>query len=129
MQFLHRAFGLDPDGDDEVRPLDAIPELRADIGHGAARAAVGVLAALFGVDRTLQGASALLVAEGVEVPVGRQAVADGVEDGGLADRVDADHIGQTVAVEGNVFKVMPVDEFQAFQFDHSSASAVSSGRS
>ena len=44
-----------------------------------ARAAVGVLAALLGVDRALQGAAALFVAESVEVAVGGQAVADGVE--------------------------------------------------
>ena len=132
MELLHGAFRLDPDGDDEVGALDAVPELRADVGHGAARAAVGVLAALLGVDRALQGAAALFVAEGVEVAVGGQAVADGVEDGGLAHGVDADHIGQPGAVEGHVLKVVPVDELQAFQFYHSSTSTAavpSSGRS
>ncbi len=61
MELLHGAFRLDPDGDDEVGALDAVPELRADVGHGAARAAVGVLAALLGVDRALQGAAAFLL--------------------------------------------------------------------
>ena len=132
MELLHGAFRLDPDGDDEVGALDAVPELRADVGHGAARAAVGVLAALLGVDRALQGAATLFVAEGVEVAVGGQAVADGVEDGGLAHGVDADHVGQPGTVEGDVLKVVPVDELQAFQFYHSSTSTAavpSSGRS
>ena len=113
MEFLHGPFRLDPDCDDEVRPLDAVPEFRADVGHGAAGAAVSVLTALLGVDRALQRAAALLVAEGVEVAVGGQAVTDGVEDGGLAHGVDADHIGQAGTVEGDVFKVVPVDELQA----------------
>ena len=132
VELLHGAFRLDPDGDDKVGALDAVPELRADVGHGAARAAVGVLAALLGVDRALQGAAALFVAESVEAAVGGQAVADGVEDGGLAHGVDADHVGQPGAVEGDVLKVVPVDELQALQFYHSSTSTAavpSSGRS
>ena len=114
VQFLHGAFGFDTDRDDEVGPLHAVPELRTDIGHRAARAAVGILAALLGVDRPLQGAAALFVAQRVEIAVGGQAVADGVQNGGLAHRVDADHIGQTGAIEGDIFKIVPVDEFQAF---------------
>ena len=49
----------------------------------------------------------------IEVAVGGQAVADGVQNGGLAHGVYADHIGQTGAVEGGIFKVVPVDELQA----------------
>ena len=132
MKLLHGALGFHPDSDDKVCPLDGIPELGTDVCHCAARAAVGVLAALLGVDRALQGAAALFVAESVEVAVGGQAVADGVEDGGLAHGVDADHVGQPGAVEGDVLKVVPVDELQAFQFYHSSTSTAavpSSGRS
>lgn len=77
------------------------------------RAAVGVLAALLGVDRALQGAAALFIAQGIEIAVGGQAVADGIQNGGLAHRVDTDHIGQTGTIEGDIFKVVPVDKFQA----------------
>ena len=55
-----------------------------------ARAAVGVLAALLGVDRALQGASALFIAQRIEIAVGGQAVADGIQNGGLAHRVHAE---------------------------------------
>jgi len=113
VQLLHGAFRLHPDGDDEGGALGTVPELRADVGDGAARAAVGVLAALFGVDRALEGASALFIAQRIEAAVGGQAVADGVEDGGLAHGIDADHIGQAGAVEGHVLEVVPVDELQA----------------
>ena len=96
-----------------------------------AGAAVGVFAALLGMDGTLQGAAALLVAQRVEIAVGGQAVADGVQNGGLAHGVDADHISQAGTVKGDIFKVVPVDEFQAFEFDHSSSSPLASpsGRS
>ena len=80
----------------------------------------------------MEGASALFIAQRIEAAVGGQAVADGVEDGGLAHGVDADHVGQPGAVEGHVLKVVPVDELQAFQFYHSSTSTAavpSSGRS
>ena len=78
-----------------------------------AGAAVSVFPALLGVDRALQGAAALLIAQGIEVAVGGQAVADGVQNRGLAHGVDADHIGQAGTVEGDIFKVVPVDELQA----------------
>ena len=132
MQLLHGALRLHPDGDDKGHPLGGVPEFRADIGHGAARAAVSILTALLGVDGALQGAAALFIAQGIEIAVGGQAVADGVQDGGLAHGVDADHIGQAGTVEGDVLKVVPVDELQAFQFYHSSTSTAavpSSGRS
>ena len=129
VQLLHGAFGLHPHRNDKGGALDAVPELRPDIGHGMARAAVGVLAALLGVDRALQGASALFIAQCIEIAVGGQAVADGVQNGGLAHSVDTDHIGQAGAVKGDVFKVVPVDEFQPLEFDHSSPSPASSARS
>ena len=114
VELLHGALGLDAHRDDEGRPLDAVPELGTDIGHRPAGATVGVLAALLGVDGTLQGAAALFIAQGIEIAVGGQAVADGVQNGGLAHGVDADHIGQAGTVEGDVLKVVPVDEFQSF---------------
>ena len=114
MELLHGPLGLNAHRDDEGRPLDAVPELSTDIGHRPAGAAVGILAALLGVDGALQGAAALFIAQGIEIAVGGQAVADGVQNGGLAHGVDADHIGQAGTVEGDVLKVVPVDEFQAF---------------
>ena len=75
--------------------------------------AVSVFPALFSVDRALQGAAALLIAQGIEIAVGGQAVADGIQNGGLAHRVDTDHIGQTGTIKGDIFKVVPVDELQA----------------
>mgnify|MGYP003160982407 CR=1 FL=1 len=78
-----------------------------------AGAAVSVFPALLRVDRALQGAAAFFIAQGIEVAVGGQAVADGVEDGGLAHGIDADHVGQAGAVEGHVLEVVPVDELQA----------------
>ena len=113
VKLLHGALGFHPDSDNKVCPLDGIPELCTDICHRAARAAVGVLAALLGVDRALQGAAALFIAQGIEIAVGGQAVADGIQNGGLAHRVDTDHIGQTGTIEGDIFKVVPVDELQA----------------
>ena len=113
MELLHGALGFHPDSDDKVCPLDGIPELCTDVCHCAARAAVGVLAALLCVHRTLQGASALFIAQRIEIAVGGQAVADGIQNGGLAHRVDTDHIGQTGTIEGDIFKVVPVDELQA----------------
>ena len=94
-----------------------------------ARAAVGVLTALLCVHRTLQGAAALFIAQRIEIAVGGQAVADGIQNGGLAHGVHADHIGEPCAVEGDIFKVVPVDKLQPFEFDHSSPSPASSGRS
>ena len=133
VQFLHGALRLHPHRDDKAGVLYAVPELRPDIRHGMPRAAVGVFAALLGVDRALQGAAAFLIAQRIEVAVGGKAVADGVQNGGLAHGVHADHIGQAGAVEGGIFKVMPVDQFQAFEFDHASPSPASvstpSGRS
>ncbi len=129
VQLLHGAFGLHPHRDDEGGALDAVPELRPDVGHGMARAAVGVLAALLCVHRTLQGAAALFIAQRIEIAVGGQAVADGIQNGGLAHGVHADHIGEPCAVEGDIFKVVPVDKLQPFEFDHSSPSPASSGRS
>ena len=92
-------------------------------------AAVGVLAALLCVHRTLQGAAALFIAQRIEIAVGGQAVADGIQNGGLAHGVHADHISEPCAVEGDIFKVVPVDKLQPFEFDHSSPSPASSGRS
>ena len=133
VQLLHGAFRLHPHRDDKGDALETVVELRADVGHGMAGAAVSVFPALLSVDRALQGAAAFFIAQGIEVAVGGQAVADGIQNGGLTHGVHADHIGQAGAVKGDVFKVVPVDEFQAFEFDHSSASpaAVSapSGRS
>ena len=133
VQFLHGALGLHPYRDDKAGVLDAVPELRPDIRHGVPRAAVGVFAALLGVDRALQGAAALFIAQRIEVAVGGKAVADGIQNGGLAHGVHADHIGQAGAVEGGIFKVVPVDQFQALEFDHASPSPASmsapSGRS
>ena len=113
VQLLHGALRLHPHRNDKGGAFDAVAELCADVGHRVAGAAVGILAALLGVDRALQGASALFVAQGIEIAVGGQAVADGVQNGGLAHGVDADHIGEPGAVEGDVFKVVPVDEFQS----------------
>ena len=79
--------------------------------------------------RTLQGASAFFITQRIEVAVGGQAVANGVQNGGLAHGVHADHIGQAGAVEGDIFKIVPVDKLQPFEFDHSSPSPASSGRS
>ena len=129
VQLLHGTFGLHPHRDDEGGALDAVPELRPDVGHSMARAAVGVLAALLCVHRTLQGAAALFIAQRIEIAVGSQAVADGIQNGGLAHGVHADHIGEPCAVEGDIFKVVPVDKLQPFEFDHSSPSPASSGRS
>ena len=133
VQLLHGSLGLHPHRDDKAGVLYAVPELRPDIRHGMPRAAVGVFAALLGVDRALQGAAAFLIAQRIEVAVGGQAVADGIQNGGLAHGVHADHIGQAGAVEGGIFKVMPVNEFQALEFDHASPSPASvsapSGRS
>lgn len=113
MQLLHGALGLHPHRDDKAGVLCAVPEFCPDIRHGVPRAAVSVFAALLGVDRALQGAAALFIAQGIEVAVGGQAVADGIQNGGLAHRVDTDHIGQTGTIEGDIFKVVPVDELQA----------------
>ena len=129
VQLLHGAFGLHPHRDDEGGALDAVPELRPDVGHSMARAAVGVLAALLCVHRTLQGAATLFIAQRIEIAVGGQAVADGIQNGGLAHGVHTDHIGEPCAVEGDIFKVVPVDKLQPFEFDHSSPSPASSGRS
>ena len=113
MQLLHGALRLHPDGDDKGHPLGGVPEFRADVGHGAARAAVSILTALLGVDGALQGAAALFIAQGIEIAVGGQAVADGIQNGGLTHRVDTDHISQTGTIEGDIFKVVPVDKLQA----------------
>ena len=113
MELLHGALGFHPDSDDKVCPLDGIPELGTDVCHRAARAAVGVLTALLGVDRALQGAAALFIAQGIEIAVGGQAVADSIQNGGLAHRVDTDHISQTGTIKGDIFKVVPVDKLQA----------------
>ena len=127
---LIRALGLHPHRDDKgvfARLGGLIQEFRPDIGHRVPLAAVPgpvpLPVPLLAVHRAQQGPLALPVSQRIEVLIGGQAVAQGVQDGGLPHPVYPDEIGDLLDVQQVVGKIVPVDQPQAVQSDHSSSSS------
>ena len=72
-----------------------------------------ILIPLLAVYRAQQGPFAFAVAQGVEVFVGGQTIAQGIQNGGLAHAVDPDEVGDLLDIQQIVGKIVPVDEPQA----------------
>ena len=108
--FLLRTFRFNPDRNDKLSPLLLIKKLYTDVGHCVTPASICILTTLLTMHRTLQCSGTLAISQCIEILIRCKAVADRVENRGLAHSIYADQIRDPLKCQGIIHKVMPIDQ-------------------
>ena len=90
--------------------LFLIQEFYTNVGYRVSTACVGILTALFAVNRSLERSGTFSISQGIKILACGEAITDGIQNRGFAHCIHANQIGNLFKGQGIVYKVVPIDQ-------------------